>query len=185
MNRLDFMTSSLGDIQATIRALDVKISAVMVCMFSPIAVSDKIYDFLKENALKDHRAVIYWITIWFILSWITAVFLLIRAIGAIENPSSRVQHKTGGTYYAGNLFDLGFFDTFYIKDIIKSKTSVDGFLGLLPKDSNEFELELCFEIMKLAFIRDVKIIRFKFGICFSVMFSVLGGVVFFWVKLLG
>ncbi len=179
-SKLDFISAAISDTQATIRAIDVKIAALLVGVLAPLANVNRVFAHLNHFGSQSPRWIFMVIAASFLLTWLLALVALVRAISAIDNPSDHIinTEKCKGTYYAGKLYALNFVDAFLNRDIIKASKDPQSFAMELPNNDVEIEIELVFEHMKLVYIREAKLNRLKWGLYFSQIFLVLGIVIF-------
>lgn len=179
-SKLDFISAAISDTQATIRAIDVKIAALLVGVLAPLANTNRVFAHINHFCLQSPRWIFMAIVVSFLLSWLLALAALVRAISAIDNPSDHIINtkKCKGTYYAGGLYTLNFTDAFFNRDIIKASKDPQSFAMELPSNDDEIEIELVFEQMKLVYIREAKLNRLKWGLHFSQIFLVLGIFIF-------
>lgn len=180
LDKIDFIKEAILDTQATIRAIDVKVAALLAGLLVPIAsIKDLLifFDGLSPLAL----SLIF--KIFFIFFWVVAILAFIRTIGALNNPENHIlktnrSYQSKGTFYGGSLFSLKFYDVFKNRDI-KSKKCVNDFILDMPNNKN-MENELAFEQMKLIYIREIKLIRLKYGIHFLTLWLGTGLISLIW-----
>lgn len=179
-SRLDFVSAAILDIQATIRAIDVKVAALLVGVLAPLANVSRVFSHLDRFGSLSPEWFFVLLAFLFLLSWLLALITLVNAIGAIDNPAQHIINTDGcrGCFYAGGLYSLNIVDAFLNRDIIKASKDPYSFSATLPANENEMEVELVFEQMKLAYIRDVKRNRLNWGLHFSVIWLVLGITIF-------
>jgi len=173
----DFILAAIVDIQATIRAVDVKIAALLVGLLAPVANLDKVFHVFDKVHSKDPKIMLAAMLI-FLLLWLLAASSLAMAIGAISNPAPRINGHEAmkGAFYAGYLFEFGILDVFLNRGLVRANKDIDKFDEDIPINSVEIERELVFEQMKVAYIRDIKLQRFKWGFrlsCTWVLISTL------------
>lgn len=175
-NKIDFVSAAIADTQTTIHATDVKIAAILVGILAPLANTSSIFSHLDHFGIQSPRWFFIAIVILFLLAWLLALIALVRAIGAIDNPSQHIINTSNckGTFYGGGLYTLSIVDVFLNRDIIKALQDPKSFAAKLPANDAEIEVELVFEQMKLAYIRDVKLNRLNWGLRFSLIWLVLG-----------
>jgi len=168
-----YFYSSITDIQSTIRVIDTKVAVVIGVLVLPFTNLGKIYlNFaqLYNNTYCGSRQWMLWLLISiFFLSWLLAFIASVRAIMSIHNPVLHVKYENipGGTFYNGNQFKPNLIDVYFTRKI-KSKCKLEDYVSLTPKSIDEIKTELCFEQMKLAYIRDIKSIRLKWSYIFLV-----------------
>lgn len=175
--RVEFVLEAIRDIQATIRAVDVKVAALLVGLFAPLGSINRIFAHLTHFGHQSPRCLFLSVAILFVLTWLFALTSLVRAIGAIDNPREHILDADGfkGAFYGGGLFPtLGWLDVFLNRNVVKSKKDPQSFLLLVPKTTEQIEKELVFEQLKLIYIRDVKLLRLRWGYRFSALWLALG-----------
>jgi ABC-type multidrug transport system fused ATPase/permease subunit len=175
-NKLDFVSAAILDTQSTIRAIDVKVAALLVGIVAPLPNINRIFFHLNHFGVQSPRMFFYGVVVLFLLSWLLALIALVRAIGVIDNPAQHIINASNckGMFYAGGLYSLGIADVFFNRNIMKASKDLHSFVAQLPDNEPEIETELVFEQMKLAYIRDIKINRLRWGLQFSLLWLVLG-----------
>ncbi len=179
-SKLKFVSASILDTQLTIRAIDVKVAALLVGILAPLHKTSRIFSHLDHFWSQSPRWIFATAVVLFILLWLFALASLVRAIGAVDNPSKHIINITNcrGTFYGEGLYKLGIFDVFVNRDIITASKDPKSFSDHLPTNEAEIELELVYEKLKLAYIRDIKIYRLNWGLRFSLMWLVIGIVIY-------
>lgn len=176
-NRAEFLAAAVSEAQTTIRAIDVKVSALLIAVLVPVPLLGSISHCLAGIYMHwPYKVTIAMLAV-FSISWIFAVFCYVRAIGAIDSPASHVlnnQDQSGGLYSPG-LFKLSWLDTFLNRSNLQSSIDSVDHLSAMPSGIASIEKELAFEHLKLAYIRDIKLQRLKWGVRLSAI-SVLIGV---------
>jgi len=153
----DFLSKAIEDIQGTIRALDVKASALLVVLAVPLAAAENL-----GEGVKALRASSSWLLWALVVAWAISLAFALLTLGAIANPAGCVpeEDRPLGTFYGATLFDVRLSDlTPWTKT--KSRHSVSTWLTRCPGSPEAAAMELAFEQMKLAYIRDVKILRVR------------------------
>lgn len=175
-SKVNFVSAAILDTQATIRAIDVKVAAILVGIIAPFASVNLIFKHLGHFGVQSPRWIFMGLVVLFLLLWLLSLIALVRAIAAIDNPSQHIINTSNckGSFYGGGLYDLSIFDVFLNRDIIKASKDPQSFIVQLPANETEIELELVFEQMKLAYIRDVKIHRLDWGLRFALLWLVFG-----------
>lgn len=170
----DFLYQSISDIQQTIRAIDVKIGFMFVVLLLPLPVLEDIYKCISHY--KQSSPTFFIFTIATIIAWLLSFFFLMVSVIALSSPSSHVQgaENLKGTFYESNLYNLKSVDAF-INFPIKSNLNISEILTNLPTSEETLLRELAFEKAKLAYIRDIKILRSSYCI-YLVPVWLLGGI---------
>ncbi|HGS4749595.1 TPA: hypothetical protein ACMDRF_002421, partial [Vibrio cholerae] len=90
-SKSDFIMAAIQDCQATIRATDVKVGALLTGLLLPFSQISQIWKYLEQlSTLIECRAVIY---LFFVL-WLLAIYSLVRTISAIDNPSNHIVNES-------------------------------------------------------------------------------------------
>ncbi|HHX8446647.1 TPA: hypothetical protein ACVO1C_003000 [Vibrio diabolicus] len=180
-NKTHFIAAAIQDCQATIRATDVKVGALLAGLLLPFAQISQIWGYLGDLALLIETHVF---TIVFFFFWFFAIFSLVRTISAIDNPASHIVNEDTckGTFYGTKLYDFSFLDSFLNRDVVKAKKDITNFASAYPSSIQDIELELSFEHMKLIYIREIKLHRLKFALQLSAAWFVLGVCAFIYFK---
>jgi hypothetical protein len=178
-NSIMFLSTSIADVQGTIRHLDAKVNYLMVVLATPFLKLEAVYQkclFL----LKLPNPWLVWtyavLVSAFALSWALASWASLQALSAIDNPEKQVSgDRPGGIFYAATLFKLRFIDAFFNRRVASENQSHVHLKGI-PETQVAIQRELALEHMKLVFIRCVKLHRVKYAYLFCRAWIVLGGV---------
>lgn len=161
-----FIAKSIDDIQLTVRAIDVKIGALLAGIIVPFSSFGRIWAHFHHI-----RSVLPWeigLILWaiFFLMWFCTIFILVRGLSAIDNPALHIVNagKYTGSFYGGGLYTFGFLDAMLNRSIVKASKDVSTFSADLPNSKDEISDELVFEQLKLIYIRDIKLFRLNIGI---------------------
>lgn len=174
-DRATFLAGSLADMQATIRAVDVKVAALIVCLLAPLQNIHRVFKHLiyfTEWAIRWPAIVV---VVLFLLTWIAAFFALVRAIAATGNPAVHIRgaQNANGAFFLPAQFNFSRLHIFRNPRKLLSRESFYDVQNNLPSDV-DVEAALVFEQMKLAYIRDLKIFRLDWGLRLSLLWLVLG-----------
>lgn len=174
-NKTAFLAGAILDVQSTIRAVDVKIGALIVGLLAPFANMGRICAHF-EHIININKGLGIVLAAVFFIAWITALIALVRALAAIENPAKHITNHTKykGAFYGGGLYQFGLLDTFLNRDFIKASKDVASFEQDVPDTKKEIETELAFEQLKLLYIRDLKLHRLKYAIHFGLVWFFVG-----------
>lgn len=181
----EFILSGIYDTQATIRSIDVKVAALLTGLVIPLSSLGKIYSHLSHI----YSLTIPWLAcligVVFFFMWLAALFSLVSTLSAIDNPAKHIINSDNykGVYYGGGLFEFGFLDVFLNRSIIKANKDVANFSLNYPCNEEEIVLELSFEHMKLIYIREIKLHRFKHSMTIATTWLLLGLGIYFYSKL--
>ena len=179
--RSEFIIAAIQDCQATIRATDVKVGALLAGLLLPFSQINQIWMHFKQlSVLINCQAITY---VFFFL-WFLSIFLLVRTIAAIDNPTNHIVNSGNctGSFYSGGLYTFGILDSILNRDLVKANKDISTFNANYPSNLNEIELELSFEHMKLIYIREIKLNRLKFSLRTSSICLIVGVCVFLYLK---
>ena len=178
--KTEFLYASINDIQSTIRAIDAKISVLMVILIIPLSKLNSIYDVCSKLVKFDSGKFTFafaLLVIFFALFWFFSFWAAIKAIISIDNPVDHVDgDKPTGTFYCGHLYDTETDDAFTNRKI-KSKKTLSEHQNSLPEDEDSLKKELAFEQMKLVYIRSMKLVRCKFAYSLGLWWIATGGAI--------
>ncbi len=161
--------------QATIRAVDVKVAALVVCLLAPLQNLHRVFKHLAHFTEWSIRWPAILVVILFLLTWVAAFVSLVRAIAAAGNPAAYIKGAQG----ANSAFFLPAqfkFSRIHAIATPKNLLSIDALADVhnnLPQDA-DVEAALVFEQMKLAYIRDLKLFRLDWGLKLSLLWLLLG-----------
>jgi hypothetical protein len=169
MDKKEFIFEAILDTQETIRAIDVKIGALLAALLIPFSSLGSIWTYFTIVYSNYPKVIGIVLPVIFGLSWILSIISLIRALSAIDNPANHIinsaQYK--GSFYGGGLYQFGVLDSLINRDIIKASKDVATIVADAPNTPDEIINELAFEQLKLIYIREVKLFRLKMTIKFS------------------
>jgi hypothetical protein len=172
----DFILAAIHDAQATIRSVDLKVAALLAGLIVPLASLGNIWNhFVNISSLKS-IFIASSIGIIFLIFWLASIFSLVRTISAIDNPADHIVNSSEykGIFYGNGLFKFGWLDVLFNRSVIKADKDVSTFSLAYPSDEKEIISELSFEHMKLIYIREVKLHRFKYSLRFAFIWLILG-----------
>lgn len=180
--KVNFLYNSIGDTQATIRAIDVKIGFLFVIVMFPLT---NISDIFK-TVLSVYKLYEYWpplIITTLIISWFVSAYSLLKSLVGISNPLNHVSgvNVTGaspnGIFYGGYLFKLGIDNVLYnASKTTSSKTIAEETLNL-PQNEDEIIRELILEKIKVTYIREIKMLRAKYCINSIAVWTITGSII--------
>ncbi|WP_394230551.1 hypothetical protein [Shewanella colwelliana] len=180
-NKAQFIIAAIEDCQATIRATDVKVGALLAGLLLPFSQITHIWIYLTQlSAMIEHQI----FTFAFFALWFTAICTLVRTISAIDNPANHIvnENTCKGSFYSGGLYRFGFLDSLLNREIIKADKDVANFALSYPDSTDKIELELSFEHMKLIYIREIKLHRLNFSLKVSALWLAFAVCVFLYLK---
>lgn len=168
-SRKEFAIAAVTEAQATIRALDVKLAALLVAVLAPITLLSSIAECFAGIYSQWGGFLVGSALIGFSLCWALAILCYLLAIGAISSPSN---HILNGVICTGSLYGPGLF-TFSPIDAILNRRSVISkvdpvkHIQSMPATPTDIEREMAFEHLKLIYIRDIKLLRLQWGFRFT------------------
>lgn len=161
-SRQEFIVKAIEDTQATIRALDVKLGALLTACLLPFSSLGRIWAHFQH--LSDTLPCVLgsFLGITYFLLWFATLYVLIKGLSAIDNPARHVigAGSPRGSFYRGGLYVPKFIDSFVNRTSVQSSTSLQSVIDQLHSTDDELEAELAFEQMKIVYIREIKIKRF-------------------------
>ncbi len=171
--RNSFIMAAINDAQATIRATDVKVGALLAGLLLPLSYLGAIWDY----ALSDYTPgwLMFLVFILFTL-WIVSISVLVRTISAVGNPSRNISGAgdCSGCFYGADLYDFTLRNTLLNTESNKSRKDVIAFSNDYPTSQKDICTALSFEHMKLIYIRDIKLYRLDASLKITVIFVFLG-----------
>jgi hypothetical protein len=166
---------SIKDIQGTIRAVDAKIGILLAALAFPL--KD-----VAEHYISAHSTGISFASVLFTLAVISYGFGILLSVLTLSGIGGSHHHATGSghfnTFYAAGLFRLNFMDALFRRKEVRSTMSVEEFVDGIPKTCDRMLLDLASEMMQLAYIRDLKILRQRYAFLFTGVAFLLGFVGF-------
>lgn len=176
-----YLYQAISDIQGTIRAIDTKLSILLVILSLPFTNLGKIYNrisvLLKSNPQISIEIVFVAMTVIFSVTWLIAFVSALRGIISVDNPSkhiSGIEQTKNGSFYSSGLFNLALIDCFFNRKKVMSRSSFSELLSNLPVKTEQIANELRFEQLKLAYIRDIKLNRQLWAFRFSFFWLFFG-----------
>lgn len=180
-NILTFMYHSINDMQATIRSIDTKLGFILILNIIPITNVGKIYSGIFQILSTDGGCIILIfkavIVVMCVILWLLACVCTYKGITAIDDPKSHVNslhEQAKGTFYSGGLYDRNFTDAVFNRSSVVSKKAFAEYCKDMPATDDQILKELTFDKMKLAYIRDTKLLRQKWAFRFTVYWVILG-----------
>ena len=174
--KITFIYTAINDCQSTIRAIYVKLGALLAGMLLPVASLDKIWSVLDAFYKQNDNLFGKLTLILFFFLWFISVVILIRTFAAIDNPSRHISQSNDsiGSFFGGGQFQFAKRDVFFNRQSVKSKYSVPVMICSYPESIVNLINELTFEHLKLIYIRDIKLHRLKSGVLAAFLWSMLG-----------
>lgn len=179
-NILTFMYQAIADTQSIIRAIDTKLGFILILNLIPITNMGKIYSKIYNIIYNEHDCATLLlkgtISILCIACWIFAAWCTYRGISAIDNPKNHIKSLNGasGYFYSGDLYKTRFLDAIFNRNALKSEKTFLEHFNQKPSTNVEILMELSFEKMKLAYIRDMKLARQLYSFKFTAIWVILG-----------
>jgi len=162
---------AVKDIQGTIRAIDAKMGILLAALAFPIKdVSDQFIQLhgsrLAPGSLILTAAVI---------SYALSIFVTIATVSGIGASHMHIQGAMKfNTFFAGGLFKFKLLDSFFRRGEVLSSMSVSEFARIVPTKYADMIDGLSEEIISLAYIRDLKILRQRMAFILAAIALLLG-----------
>jgi len=162
---------AVKDIQGTIRAIDAKMGILLAALAFPIKdVSDQFIQLhgsrLAPGSLILTAAVI---------SYALSIFVTIATVSGIGASHMHIRGAMKfNSFYAGGLFKFKLLDSFFRRGEVLSSMSVSEFARIVPTKYADMIDGLSEEIISLAYIRDLKILRQRMAFILAAIALLLG-----------
>ena len=169
-----FLIEAVKDIQGTIRAIDTKVGILLAVLAIPLPiVQTALHDVHAHGATLTPANVLGALAF---LAWVTAALVAIRALTGVGNAAKhvRAEQPPDDLFYAGGQYRLGWIDALVTRDAPLSSRSIEDYAAAVPAAPEAVNLHLSFEVLSLAYIRDLKIFRQKIAFELSAAAIVLG-----------
>ncbi|GEM_PF-909466 len=155
---------AVKDIQGTIRAIDSKIGILLAALAFPLKDVAQRFIAVHEAGFAPSSVVFSMA----ICAYAIGVILSVLTLTGIGGSHFHAKGATDfNTFYAGGLFPLNFMDAFISRKNVHSRMTVEDFSKKIPQTCNEMLLDISAEIMQLAYIRDLKILRQRYAFLFT------------------
>jgi len=179
-SRKDFLIAAVSDAQANIRALDVKLAALLVAVLAPIPMLPAISECFAGVYARWGGICIGTVLVLFSASWVMAVLCYARSIGAISSPNQHILNgnTSNGAFYGPGIYSLSLLDTVVNRKAVVSAIDPSTHLQKMPATRDDIEREMAFEHLKLIYIRDIKLHRLSWGFRFSAVAATIGSLLF-------
>ncbi len=156
-----FLIESVKDIQETIRAIDTKVGILLAALAIPLPTIEGVF-----VAIHAHGAALSIATVLGgggFVAWVAAALVAVRALTGVGNASVHVSaaEKPDNMFYAGGLYGFGPLDALLTRNGPLSRTSIEGYAAKIPMSADAVNTQLSYEVLSLAYIRDLKIYRQK------------------------
>jgi hypothetical protein len=180
--KINFLYKAIDDAQQTVKFTDTK--TTMIFIFFGIYVSmigTGLPDFAKYYwHMPESLQIIFIVTISVFLICIgCSLVLAIRVIVPRSNPASHIimQAKPKEIYYVWKM-NSGWQDGFADRNRLHLQTSFEDYYEKFNeiKDESEIEKELIYELLKISYIRELKIMRLKYMIRWAIIALVVSSV---------
>jgi uncharacterized membrane protein len=179
LRKLEFLYQSIGDIRSTIRALDTKVSFLLVVLFIPVNKLGRIYAKIREllvsgNILVQISTAI--IGVVFAVTWAVALWSALRTLMGIYNPRHSIDgDRPEGCFFPANLFSFGLLDVLF-KGAARSNVQFSGYAKSIPGEEREIADQVVFEQMKLIYITMLKSKRCQLAYWATLFWTLSGGI---------
>jgi hypothetical protein len=174
--KIQFLYQSIADTQSTIRAIDVKLGFLFVVIFLPVAAISQIfevYNIISEICLYN------FLSLTVLGFYLLSFYFLYKGLISIK-PSSAALRQVGvmteNAFYNGDLFSFGFTDVFCNTEKIPNK-NLKTKCSELPSNQEQMIESLMFEVIKLTYIRELKLKRSTWCMSCTFLFIFFGAVI--------
>jgi len=180
--KAQFLYASISDAQAIIRVVDTKISILVGLLVLPLAKADLIYKGVYKLFAAPQGAMVlyaeFYLLFFFVACWVMALLISLRALIGIDNPVRNVRDSSAaGVFYSGHLFSPNIIDSVLNRSLL-SKDTFEQHFARIPDMLEDICRELSFELMKLSYIRSVKLCRQRYAFHSAVLSLIAAGLLF-------
>jgi hypothetical protein len=166
---------AIKDIQGTIRAIDTKMGILLAALVLPL--KDVAERFISMHSVAGNIGSIVIVSA--TISYLLGIFVAIATLSGIGTAHVHVEGTPAlNTFYAGGLYKFNLLDAFFRRRDVRSRLSVPEFASAIPKTCDQMTADLSSEIMTLAYIRDLKVLRQRLAFGFTAAAFLLGAVGF-------
>lgn len=179
-NRSEFVIAAVTEAQLTIRALDVKLAALLIAALAPIPILAPIAECFSSFYLHWENWFVGGVIVVVCSSWGLAILCYALAIGALSSPSQHVALAGGvsGALYSPGIYKLSFIDALINRSNVLSEVNVLTHLTNMPSTQIAIDREMAYEHLKLIYIRDIKLLRLRWGFRLSGLALAIAAVVY-------
>jgi len=169
-----FAIEAVKDIQGTIRAIDTKVGILLAVQAIPLSAVQSAFAAAHAGGLSASPATLAGALAF--LVWVAAAFVAIRTLTAVGDASKhvRAERRPADVFYAGGHFRFGWFDALLTRDAPVSRGTIEQYAADIPSTAEDVNLHLAFEVLSLAYIRDLKIHRQKVAFELTALAIALG-----------
>jgi hypothetical protein len=168
-----FLTNSVIDAQATIRALDFKGYVLLLLLtlpFTKMELMAPAIASLWSTARPLLRCSSVILTLIGTVGWIFALVFALMALGAVRDPTAHValddkkdgSYRASGIFFAAKEFSFSFWTALFGDSSVRSATSPGAFAAKLP-NADQLQQEMAYEHLKLGFILARKLACTRYG----------------------
>lgn len=180
--KLQYLYASMADLQSTIRAIDTKVSYILVILFIPLTKFSAIYMTFKDLLTCERPClpILSGILVFgFIAVWALGFWLALRTIIAIDDPRHHIDgERPDSQFYPAHLFQHGFWSIMGLTRT-KSTTQFNKHYANIPSTEEDIAKHVTLEQMKTMFIVSVKLKRSVFAYYATIAWVILGGALWF------
>jgi hypothetical protein len=163
-----FLLSSIKDIQATIRAIDTKVSILLAALAIPLPQVAIFFAYWHARGFSASAAHVVMAAA--VAVYVLAVYVAAKTLVGIGDATPHIRGvKMQNTFYAGGMFDLDWRDSLSDRPSVTSSKTVDEYIESLPTSREMMKEELATEMMALAYIRDIKLYRQRLAFTAAVL----------------
>jgi hypothetical protein len=174
------LLAALQDAQAVIRATDTKITALSFGLAVPLTKLAPIWIVCgqlieKTSGLWKFCAGVA--VLFFAIAWSLSIFGALRTLLHVDNPAKHIGgDRPTGIFYSASLFRTSLIDIF-LPQRLDSTVQFKAFFESLPTAEVDVRRELAFELMKVVYIRTIKLKRAAITYCSFIGWLISGGVI--------
>lgn len=182
----EFLLAAIEDARDVIRAIDTKVAALFFGLSIPLSKLNSIWAIsqsgLERTSGIAHLAVAVLIAL-FSLAWLVSLYASLQTLLHIDDPSAHVAgEKPTGIFYSAGIFRASWRDALFSRRQ-SVRVEFSRFFGALPSTQEAARKELAFELLKLVYVRTLKMKRASVAYYSFYLWLVSGGLI--WAVQLG
>ena len=137
-----FLLSSIKDIQATIRAIDTKVSILLAALAIPLPQLAVFFAYWHARGFS--VSVAHIVMALAVALYVLAVYVAVKTLVGIGDATPHIRGvKMMNTFYAGGMFGLDWRDSLRDRPGVQSSKTVDEYIGSLPTSQETMKEEAC------------------------------------------
>lgn len=171
---ISFLIEALRDTQSTIRAVDTKVGVLLAALAIPLPYAKVAFVALQRIGGPAH-VVAFILGTLAAVAYVAAALTGVRALVGIGDASAHVtnEHRPDAVFYAAGLYNLTLADALFTRRGVSSRRSLEQYAASVPRAAEDVVEHLSFEMMTVAYVRDVKLFRQKIAFDLAVASLVL------------